>query len=190
MGTISDWFVGLFTLSGMAYFIAGYVSAYLIYGIYCMHKHKRLIINWRIPGIMLGITMIAFVSVQTQMAYTIAAKTAEEVQACQREFNATLGYRSRISEENDALSIEQRQLLADKDRAETEMWMTVLDPPAGISDLASDHPARQAWAIQVVQDYTARAKRIDERIDAIRLRQERLQADRAANPLPEATCGK
>lgn len=168
--------MGLGTPGGMAYFLAGFGSAFLFYWIWCQLKHRRFLLNWRYVGIAMGIIVIAFVSIQTQSAYKIAQETALEVQDCQREFNQSLQDRVRISNENEELSKEQRSIVYN--------WIhNLIFPPMPYSGMASDDPRRQAYSLALTIN-------TDHEFTSSIQKQTALQQERDRHPLPDPTCGK
>lgn len=179
MKTFALWFEGFATIGGMAYFLTGFATCYALYFLYCRYKHKRTVINWRYAGLALGIVAIIFVSIQTQTAYTLAKTTAQEVQDCQREFNAALKNRSAISEENDHWSYVQRTALSE--------WLrNIILPPPDIAYLRMNDPGNprvQQWGIVVTTRYSNIVQEAQEKQDAA-------LKIRAEHPLPDPTCGK
>ena len=176
MDDFLTWFYGLATVSGMGYFLLGFVSSYIIFWAWCMHKHKRLSVNWRYAGMAVGIVMIVFVSLQTQIAYNLAKVTAQEVQDCQREFNDALKSRARIASENDELSQEQRRIVFD--------WMhNLIFPPEPFAAMETNDPRRQDYGFKLTIRTT---EQFQKSLD----RQDELQTSRDAHPLPDPTCGK
>ena len=174
--TVYDWFAGLATISGFMYFLLGFGSAYALACIRAKLRHRNVTIPWHIAGIVVGCVAIFIVTVQTQVAYTTAKDTAQEVQDCQREFNDALKARAQITSENDEVSQDQRRIIFD--------WIhALIAPPPPYDTMETDDPRRQDYGITVTlateRDFEASLKRQDE-----------LQAERASNPLPDPTCGK
>jgi hypothetical protein len=188
MDEVSEWIAGLATPGNMLYFILGFFTSPVLYWGWCMTKHRKFYVNWRYLGIALGIAVMLFISIQTQVAYNIAAQTAQDTKACQAEFQAAIKGSREVTTENDELSVKQRNLLAEKDRAETEMWLRLLDPPYPIAELEASDPQRQSYGLQVVREYATKASEIDAQVRLISQRQVELQESRPA--LPEPTCGK
>jgi hypothetical protein len=191
MNAFYEWLQELASPENMGYFYLGYAMAFVAFLGYCKMMHRKVMINWRYAGIVLGLSMFAFVTLQTQSAYSLAATTASEVRECQREFNQALRDRARIAAENDALSIEQREVSRKKDKSETDMWVSLITPAdPGIAVLDTDNPVRRAYALGVVTEYSRRSAAFDNRLSEISDRQEQLLVERRNHPLPEPTCGK
>jgi hypothetical protein len=176
---IWTWFAGIGTIGGMAYIITGFFTAYVINFIWCRRKGKPWNVNWRYAGIAIGVVAIMFISMQTQVAYSTAKITAQEVQDCQREFNQALRNRAEISDDNDHWSYIQRTALAG--------WLhDILLPPADIAELRqnnSNDPRVQQWGIDITTRYS-------EIVQDAQVKQEQALKARAAHPLPEPTCGR
>lgn len=170
------WFVGLVTIEGFLYFLTGFGAAYLAHCARSKMRHKRITIPWHIAGITIGAVALIVMITQTQIAYTTARETAQEVQDCQREFNAALKARSQIAAENDELSQDQRLIVFN--------WIhNLISPPEPYASMRSDDPLRQQHnrTITIQTDHAFRLS-----LD----RQDVLQDARARNPLPDPTCGK
>lgn len=181
MNAVYRWFQGLATVNGIGYFFAGFVSSLVLYWIWCMIHNKQWYINWRYVGIAVGVSMVVFVSLQTQVAYTVAAQTASEVQVCQREFNLTLRQRSAISEDNDHWSQVQRKAMSD--------WLfAILVPPPDIAEIRANdpnfgsNPRYLKWGIDVTTKYSNIMQDAQHEQDLNMI-------ERAKHPLPEPTCG-
>ena len=176
MTTAYDWFEGLATISGFLYFLAGFGAAYAFECIRAKVRHRQIRIQWQLAGIAIGVAAIVIVTFQTQVAYTTAKDTAQEVQDCQREFNAALKARARIGAENDEISQTQRRIVFD--------WIhNLIFPPPPFDKMDTSDPQRQAYG------YTLTIK--TERLFQQSLnRQDELQAERDRKPLPDPTCGK
>lgn len=173
---VYDWFVGLATPGGIAYFLAGFGCAFVARWAWCKVRHQELNVPWRYVGIAIGVSMIVTVSLQSSQAYTTAKDTAIQVQGCQREFLAALNARSRITAENDELSQAQRRVVFD--------WIhDLIFPPEPYASMTTDDPRRQDYGFTLTIN-TDRAFR------ASLNRQDELQRQRDAHPLPDPTCGK
>lgn len=132
--------------------------------------------NWRYAGIAIGIAVIAFVSLQTQAAYSLAKNTALESASCQKEFYKALGNRARITGENDEISQNQRKIIYE--------WIhDLIFPPPPYNTMDPNDPLRQQYGLNLTIN-TDRA--FHESLN----RQDQLQNERDSHPLPEPTCGK
>lgn len=159
-----DWFLELFTLPHLGYFTLGVFAAAGWHLIKARIQHRIVIIRWSYIAIPLVFIVALNMSIQTQ-------QNAD----CVREFNQVLRERSKVTTENDQISIEQRELIYD--------WIhELLFPPPEIAKLPGSHPAREKWAIDLtLKTDAAFAKSIQQ--------QRENEAHRAANPLPPPTCG-
>jgi hypothetical protein len=176
MNEVYEWFVGLATISGFLYFLAGVMFAYVINYIRCKIKHKDTRVQWRLGGIAIGVAAIVITSFQSQAAYGIAQQTAQDARNCQIEFTTALAERGKITSENDEISQAQRRIVFD--------WIhDLILPPPPYSTLDPNAPERQAYAL-------ARTQETERRFAASIARQDELQQQRAANPYPDPTCGK
>lgn len=176
MDNVYEWFSGLATPGGVAYFLFGFMFAFIARWIYCRAKHQELRIPWQNIGITIGVSAIVVVSLQSSEAYSTAKQTAVEVQACQKEFNAALRQRAQINDENEELSQTQRLIVFN--------WIhNLIFPPPPYSDMPTSDPERQAYGYGITIETE---KRFQRSID----RQKELTDERARNPLPDPTCGK
>lgn len=152
-------------------------------------RHRPAAINrvW-LAGIVTFV-VFGYILVQVNQTEEKYRTLARDVAACQREFNEALSKRSAISTENDRLSIEQRELLAEVDTAEAGWINQLINPPSDIAALELDDPRRQAWNIDVTRVYVERTQQLNEQVSRIATRQRELDRERADNPLPTPTCG-
>lgn len=185
---IVEWFGGFATITGLTRVIFGYVAGIASYWLWCKYKHKKFYINWRYVGIILGLCVMTFTSIQTNVAYNLAAKTAVETKECAKVFQEALIKSRDITTVNDKLSVDQRNLLAEKDRLETEFWMKVLAPPEPIGSMDINDPVRQTYGLAVLKEYTVASAKLESKIQDITDQQIKLAESRP--PLPDPTCGK
>jgi hypothetical protein len=177
-----NWLQGLATTNGMSYFFAGFFLAYVFYFFWCKHKKRAWHVNWRYAGIAIGISVMFFVTLQTQAAYSLAAETSVEVKECQREFNQALKSRALISEDNDRWSAIQRKAIGD--------WLfEIIVPPPRIQEIRatdpnfSNNPEYIKWGLGVTTKYSNIVQKAQKEQD------ENFE-ERKGHPLPEPTCGK
>lgn len=179
MSSMTDvymWFAGLVTPGGIAYLITGYLLAVLTHCIRQRRKHKPVVIPWHLVGISIGVIFIIVTSLQSSSAYNLAKQTAQDVQDCQKQFNAALRDRARITSENDELSQTQRKIIY--------TWIhDLIFPPPPYNGMAGDDPVRQQWAL-------ARTIDTDRQFGLLQDQQNTLQRQRDSHPLPDPTCGK
>ena len=190
MNDVMEWFTGLATISGLLYFLAGFMSAYVVHCVREKVKHKKVTIPWHLAGIAIGTVAIIVVTAQTQVAYNIARETALQSRACFDEFLRVVNTRTNITEENDKLSREQRSLLTQYNEIQDTMWAQLINPPPDIAKLNTADPARQAYGLGVVQKARDASVEISKRINEIELTQIRLAEERRKHPIPDPTCGK
>ncbi len=133
--------------------------------------------------------VFGYILVQVNQTEESYRQLGRDVAACQKAYNEVLSKRSAISQENDQLSIEQRELLARVDTAESVWIGQLINPPADIAELELDDPRRQSWNLDVTRVYVQRAERLNAMVEEITERQRELDAQRSANPLPAPTCG-
>ena len=173
---VTNWFSGFATIGGWLYFLAGFGFAYAQACVRAKLRHKQVRLPWRLAGIAVGVSAMIVVTMQTQVAYTTAKQTAQEVQDCQREYNQALRARAQITSENDELSQTQRQIIF--------AWIhALLFPPPPFNVLPPGDPKRQEYGLTLTynteRDFQASLKRQNE-----------IQAYRDSHPLPDPTCGK
>lgn len=152
--------------------------------------------NFTALGVTIAVAVILFsvykiqdTSNTTQRIIADARAFSAQVQDCQRQLIEAIKGGRQVSAENDALSVQQRDLFAAKDDAETNMWRALLTPPdPAIAQLDTADPRRQHYSLDVLARYTKDAADIDRKIRGISDRQTDLLASRP--PLPEPTCGK
>lgn len=161
---MTDWLVEMFTLAHVGYFGLG-VAATCAWHLVRAHLQRRtVVIKWAYIAVPLVVILAAYMAVQNQ-------QNAD----CVREFNQTLRERAAVTSENDALSIEQRELLYG--------WLhDLVFPPPEIAGLDMNAPARQKWNLE-------RTIAVDRQFQVSLEKQRENDARRAANPLPPPTCG-
>lgn len=176
MTSFFQWFHGAATWGGLFDFIVGFVAAILLNFWWCRRKNKPININWRYVGIVLGLAMMVFISLQTQVAYNLAKETATEVRDCQKQFNSALQARAQITTENDEISQNQRKIIFD--------WIhDLIRPPEPYFSMDPNDPRRQQWGID-------RTINTEHNFQQSLNRQEELQSQREQHALPDPTCGK
>lgn len=161
---MSDWFLDLFTLSHLGSFMLGVATATSWHYAKARFQHRIMVIKWQYIALPLAVGLTAYMAVETQQSAD-----------CVREFQQVLRERAKVTSENDQLSIEQRKLLYD--------WIhELLFPPPDIAKLPGSDPARETWAIDLTLE-------TDKKFAASLEQQKENDAQRAAHPLPPATCG-
>lgn len=159
----STWLGALFTAEHLGYLGLGWSLAWVWHWGKATVKHRKIVLRWRPAIYVLAMLLVAWIMVSTSQA-----------NRCIQEFNQTLRYRSQIGAENDALSMQQRQILAG--------WMhQLVFPPPHIAPLENGDPRRQQWAVQVTLD-------ADNALSETFAAQQENERRRAENPLPNPTC--
>lgn len=172
-------------------FTGGFLLGLVCYRVYCVWKARQLDKAEPLPAgdkhhvagisriwvagvIAVGVALYSIA--ETQDNANRVSALSESTVACQREFNETLRERSRIAEQNDRLSLVQRDALAD--------WIhELLNPPPEIAGLNPSEKDRQEWGLRITERYYGIIRFAQQR-------QRELAVERLAHPLPEPTCGK
>lgn len=183
-------------------FFTGALAGMLIMRLYQRHqckvadrldpkvKHYTPGLNRAWLGYALSLGVVGWVLLQVNSTENHYRQLATNVATCQREFNTALKARAAISTENDRLSREQRNLLAEFTVAESTWIDRIINLPPEIKDLERDDPRVQDYGQTVTRIYYERSARINAQISMIAARQVKLDQDRADHPLPEPTCGQ
>ncbi|QEA10798.1 hypothetical protein [Mycobacterium phage Weirdo19] len=127
------------------------------------------------------------------VAFAVFAYSVVETQRladCQAEFGKVLAQRSAITTENDRLSREQRDLLADFAEQEALWLADLLNPPGELADLDNSHPAYRSYERARTRQFIETTASVRERIEAISAEQAANVEERASNPIPDPTCGR
>jgi hypothetical protein len=150
----------------------------------------------RIPGLsrtwlggLLTFAVLGYVLLQVNQTEAHYRQLGDEMRHCQIEFNAALNARAAITTENDELSRQQRDLLAESDEAESIWIDRLINLPEDIAGLPSTDDRVQQWGKAVTRVYFERIGHINAKITAISDRQQQLEQDRRNHPLPEPSCG-
>lgn len=176
MNDIYTWFAGLATVSGLAYFMAGFGFAYVVHCVREKLHHHIVKLPWHLAGIAIGTAAIIIVTLQSSIAYNTAEETAADAKECQEQFNRALHVRSQITSENDELSQTQRRIVFD--------WIhNLIFPPEPFASMPTEDPRRQSYGYTL----TINTERT---FQASLDRQEELQKEREQHPYPDPTCGK
>ena len=132
---------------------------------------------------------VAGAAVVAVLAYQIVQ--AQRLATCQQQFADALVDRASISVENDRLSLAQRELLAENQRAEAH-WISELLHPSdpAVAALPLDDPRRQEWGLAVSNQFFSLAASLADKIAAISAEQLTNDRQRAAARIPDPTCGR
>jgi hypothetical protein len=112
-------------------------------------------------------TWLIGAAVVTVLGYQLYV--TQDLARCQQEFGAATARRSQIGAENDRLSLDQRELLADAIRlvAQSERdgaeWLTLIIHPTdpAVAELDINDPVRQRWSVNVTIKHFTDADRIN-----------------------------
>lgn len=191
----------LYSLPFVVGALAGAVGMHLWQRAQCHHADKihplpggrkrpppRISPMW--AGGLITVAVLGYVLLQVGQTERHYRELGDEMRRCQVEFQTALVARSKITAENDRLSREQRDLLAESDQAEA-LWISrIVDLPDDIAELPAGDERVTEYGRTVTRVYRERIDKINARVQEISDRQVQLEKERAANPLPEPSCGK
>lgn len=191
-------FAGLFTPSGALCFLAGVVARRM----WCIAKNKYLdrvdpagaphrdsvkviILAW-------GITLLAilYIGLQTQATNTTTVRLTRDAARCWQESYQASRAQIKLNADNYGIIRQQLALQRDYDRATSKFWKALVSPPGALANAPINSPARQAYGLQLSDQYQADINRMGAKSDDLVNQQNVLDAQRAQHPLPEVTCGK
>lgn len=160
-------FYSLFTTTNLIFLYLGMASTAVWYWNKCRKNKQPL--DWIPVGIIAGVATIVFIVMQQ-------SALAQEVKACQKEFQTTLSQRADITDEADDYIGHQVNSTVD--------WLSlVVEPPQDILNLPANDPRRREWVVNTKNDWR-------EKIDGNRIAREKALQDRKNHQYPEPTCGK
>lgn len=149
----------------------------------------------RVPGIsqqwwggLVAIAVLGYVLLQVNQTEASYKKLAARIEACQTGLASAINVRADISTQNDALSVQQRDLLTELDDASGTWINRLINPPPDIAALDLNDPRRQAWGFDVTRVYYERATKLRQRISEIREEQSQLAEERNRRPMPAPSC--
>lgn len=135
------------------------------------HGQKVQRVAIKLTNIIMAVAALAVM--WTGVKYT---QLATEVARCQQEFNQALRVRGEITQENDRLSIRQREALAN--------WLNgLIFPPPPYDTMDPNDPRRVKYGLGI----TLEADRI---IKSAQYEQRQNDFKRSQNPYPDPTCGR
>jgi len=153
-------------------------------------RHTPPPINRVWLGGLLTFAVLGYVLLQVGQTEQHYRELGSEMRRCQVEFQTALVARAKITTENDQLSREQRELLAESMQANA-MWISrLIDLPPDLENLPTDDPRVTAYGQAVTRVYRERIDKINARIAEISDRQRQLDQDRIDHPFPEPSCGR
>lgn len=173
-----EWLSEIYQPAHIGYFVFGFGVAYLWHIAKAYYMRRKFC--WSAKHLLVAacVLVLGFVVLSTYNNNN-----------CIQQFNQTIRDRAQITEENDALSRQQRTLLLLRDEAESLWIASLLDPPLDIAVLPIDDLRRQAYGIDVTRDYSERSREITKSIRAIEDRQIELDQERNQRQYPTPTCG-
>ncbi|AXN53290.1 membrane protein [Mycobacterium phage Thonko] len=141
-------------------------------------------------GGLIAFGVLGYVLVQVGQTEQHYRDLGNEMRRCQIEFNTSLNKRAEITQENDRLSREQRDLFAELERLQAVWIGRLINLPPELIDLPQADVRVQDYGRTVTRIYQERAETLRGKVDAISKRQAELERERAANPLPPPSCGQ
>lgn len=175
LNEIYDWFAGLATVGGFAYFMLGFFVSYAYWWFRCKQRHETVRLPWHYAGIAIGVIAIIITSLQSSQAFNKANTIAAQQAECNIQFRRTLIERAKTSKENDEYSEKQRRIVFE--------WLTViLFPPPPYKDMGVNDPERQQFSL-------SQTLQAQDRYRASIEAQDRVQAERDKHIYPDPTCG-
>lgn len=132
---------------------------------------------------------VAYVLSQAEQTHDDTVALSERTSQCQADLIASIDRGRDISAQNDALSIEQRDLLAKSLDAGSEWVQRLLVLPPELADLDRTDPRVTQYGLDVTRAYYDRIGRYRARINEISDEQNKLAEERAQNNLPSPRCG-
>ncbi|AHJ86581.1 hypothetical protein Jolie2_31 [Mycobacterium phage Jolie2] len=146
---------------------------------------------------LLAVMFLGWSVVTTSQNASDVKTLSERTRDCQTRLIEAIGdsrkvtaENERITAENDRLSKEERALLADLARYQSDWLGRILDPPDEVDRLDRGDPVRARYVIDVTRGFFNRAGEINERIEAIHAEQDRNDRDRpkVRPALPDPQC--
>lgn len=140
-------------------------------------------------GLIAAATLVYILS-QGQQTHDDTVALAQRTANCQADLIRSIARGREIGDENDALSVQQRELFAQLEELQG-VWLTRLVAPdnAEIAALDQNNPRREAWAIDATIIYNERAAKLRADVRKIADRQAELASQRKMNELPSPRCG-
>lgn len=184
-------------------FFVGAVAGSLFWKLYCRQKarwedrnypggapHDAAHISrvW-IAGLV-AVGGLGYVLLTAQTTQNQTLRLTHDVARCWQESYQSAAAQINLNAQNDNISRQQQRLQRDYDRATSEWLKALVNPPGALADQPSTSPARQAYGLQLTAQYQDVINRQGTEFDYWVDQRTLLDKKRAANPLPEATCGK
>lgn len=152
------------------------------------HAVARMSRQW-LAGLC-AVLSLGYVLLATDKAETNTERLNRQVSNCWSETYQQIKTQERINGENDSIVRQQLELQRDYDRATSDWLKALVNPPGNLASLPTTDPVRQQYGIDITARYQVRLNELGAKADDLRAKRDDLDRQRAANPLPEARCGK
>lgn len=193
----------LFSLSGLIAFIAGMGTTRAAYWVrdrwedhrhpnqpHHVHKWKSIVMAWSVL-----VAAMLYIIGQTHQATMMTEQTnadvrhlATKTRDCQATIIGALRARAILSDANDALTEQMRNLLAEGNK-ELDTWISgLVNPPTAIAALPIGDLQRQQYGLDITTAYFARSDDIDKQISVLQARVKTIQEERAKHPIAAPQC--
>ena len=160
-------------------------------------KWKAIAIDPRYAAGAIAVVFLVWSVAQTQANADENKALSARTQACQArlvtaitESRKVTAENERISFEDDKLSQEERALLADLARYQSDWLGRIFDPPPDVDMLDRDDPVRERYVLDVTRGFFNRAAEVNRRIDGIHIEQRDNERARPTSrpALPDPNC--
>lgn len=173
--------LGLLAQSGVAHARAWWLDRYHPRPDGCKHVVGRLSRMWVATAIAAFIVAVVTTQ-QTQTAY--------ELKRCNHEIVGSLRANLEVIGQDNNLSLQQRDLFKERAKLDTNYITQLVAAPPDVASRTINDPIRQLYQLDITLTYRAQAAGLDRQIEEISVKQNDLDRERRAHPLPEMTCGK
>lgn len=137
-----------------------------------------------------GLNRVWVVGAAVALVLAYQLVEAQRLASCQQDYAANTAARAKINQENDRLSLAQRELLAEFQREQTAWLVSILRPPPDIAALDRGAAERDAYNTARTASFLDRAGDLNAGIEDISLQQRDLAAERTRHPVTDPTCGR
>jgi len=141
-------------------------------------------------GGLLVLFVVAYILAQGEQTHRDTVALSEQTAQCQADLIASIKRGREIGNQNDKLSIEQRELLAKIADALGEWVQRLIVLPPELADLPRTDPRVEQYGLDVSRVFFDRTAKYRERSAEIIAEQNRLADERAKNELPDPRCGQ
>lgn len=137
-----------------------------------------------------AILSMGYILLTAQKTQDQTIALTRDVARCWQESYQAAKAQIEINSENDGITRQQQQLQRDYDRATSEFWKDLINPPGDLANAPVNSPERQTYGLQLSARYQADINRMGAKFDDLVNQRSALDIKRANNKLPEVTCGK